>query len=108
MRELKPRLAHIKVSPVDMSIIGPVTESNNSLRSRLRSKDGRIMPRRIELFLTRAMNCREMAARARSDASRDLFEHLARTWTLLAKDIDDAQDFKRETRKLLENNEGVA
>jgi hypothetical protein len=66
------------------------------------------MPRRIELFLTRAMNCREMAARARGDASRDLFEHLARTWTLLAKDIDDAQDFKRETRKLLENNEGVA
>jgi hypothetical protein len=49
-----------------------------------------------------------MAARARSDASRDLFEQLARTWTLLAKDIDDAQDFERETRKLLENNEGVA
>ena len=61
------------------------------------------MPNRIHHFLTRAANCREMAARARSDASRELFEHFARTWTLLAKDIDDAQDFKRETSKVLEH-----
>ena len=57
--------------------------------------------------LCRALRCGR-SAWARSDASRDLFEQLARTWTLLAKDIDDAQDFERETRKLLENNEGVA
>jgi hypothetical protein len=59
------------------------------------------MQHRIHNFLTRATKCREMAARARSDASRELFEHFARTWTLLAKDIEDAQDFKRGTKKLL-------
>jgi len=59
------------------------------------------MPQPINHFQTRAMNCREMAVRARSDASRELFEHLARSWTLLAKDIEDNQDFKRETSKLL-------
>src|SRR5262249_17529027 len=55
--------------------------------SRLLSKEGSNMPNRIHHFLTRAANCREIAARARSDASRELFEHFARTWTLLAKDI---------------------
>ena len=59
------------------------------------------MHHRIHNFLTRASKCREMAARARSDASREIFEHFARTWTLLAKDVEDAQDYKRERTKLL-------
>jgi hypothetical protein len=61
------------------------------------------MPHRIHHLLTKAMNCRDMAARARSDASRELFEHLARSWTTLAKDIEDAQDFKRDASKFLES-----
>ena len=59
------------------------------------------MPRDTRLFLTKAANCRDMAALARSDASRELFDHLSRTWTLLAKDIENAQDFKREGSKAL-------
>jgi hypothetical protein len=42
-----------------------------------------------------AANCRELAARATSDAAREAFLKLAETWEQLAGELDGAQLFLR-------------
>jgi hypothetical protein len=41
----------------------------------------------------RAANCRELAAAAASDAARETFLNLARTWEALARELESSQVF---------------